>query len=223
MVKFAPRTYFGNTIFFYIFFSIFWFIGLIFLLGFFNDVGRVSVSFQVLGLIGAQTIGLVFIGFSSLVILMMLFMNLAVGSYYAVNDNGIIVSRHGFKTKISFDNITAVKKINYKEAQLIVNTLRRQQLGIDITKALKSSKEFKDFIKYCTVPITLEEVKFRIGKKTFIREMSMRLLPKVIRVRTSGDFILLILSNNKKHLLSPKNINGFIGALSKYIVESIKA
>lgn len=216
MIKFVPRIYFGNMIFFYFFFSIFWFIGLIFLLGYFNDVGRVSVSFQVPGLSGAQTIGLIFIGFSSSVILIMLFMNLAVGSYYAVDDNGIIISRHGFKTRILFNNIADIRKIDCKEAQQIVAKLRREQLGINIGRIFGSSKEFIDFIKYCTVPITLEEVQFRIGRKTFIREMSMRLLPKVIRARISGNFIFLTINSGKQHLLSPKDVDRFLDVVEKH-------
>ena len=127
--KFEPRTYWGNIIIFFIIFSIFWCVGLVFLSGLINagNVSKLPFGFSFLN--SYQNLGLLIMVFTSLVLAVMLFKVLAVGSYYLINDQGILISINWFKREFTFNEIYEIKKVTYEEVQQIALSLRQEQLN----------------------------------------------------------------------------------------------
>ncbi len=212
MKKFAPRKYFGNTIFFYIFFGMWWLIGFVLLIGFFSNVGTIS-KFNLSGfgsLTFQQNLGLYFVAFASLVILVMLFVNMGVGTYYAVDERGITASKNFYKKLLPYDTIANIRKVNYEEVRKVARSLRQDQL-ITVTnlrpiKGIKSSIELMNLRRYSSVPITFTDLSVGSG--------SIKIWAKNLKTSAKGDFILLTLTDNKKHLLSPKDVDGFLSTIS---------
>lgn len=142
----------------------------------------------------------------------MLIKNLAIGCYHLISNEGLIIAINGFKNKISFNEIININKIDNKEAEELMRDIRQKQLSSNPLEALKSINPSINLIKYCTVPITTKQVSIGVGGR-----IQTRLFAKVTSAKTSGDFILLTLKGEKKHLLSPKNTEGFISAIKNYI------
>lgn len=213
MKRFAPRIYFGNTAIIYIVFFVFWLIGAIFMLGYFNDVGTIEISFSIFGMRPEQSFGFVFFIFSTLALLIMFFKNLARGTYYEIVEDGVVVSVNWSKNKFLFSNILNLEKIDSKSAQNIMANLRNNQLGLNFKKIFSSSRDVSDLLKYCSVPITVEEMAVNLGGG----KLSMRLFSKVFGAQTTGYFVLLTTKDNRKFLLSPKDVDAFLSIAKKNI------
>ncbi len=206
MVKFAPRIYLKNLILFFVVFGIFWFVGLIFSFGFMNNVGNVTKGAALLDKLSplgpAQNLGLIIVLFSSVALFLVFFKGLAMGCYYMINEEGILISINWFKMLIHFDEVFEVKEIDGEEVEQTALTLRRAQRNVgNISGVMTSIKDYNDLIKYCTVPIVFNEGRRRM----------------ILSSNTAGRFILLEMKNGKKHWITPKDVDGFSAAISNYM------
>ncbi|MBN2458785.1 hypothetical protein JXB28_00725 [Candidatus Woesearchaeota archaeon] len=199
MEKFAPRRYFKNTIIFYVICGLLLIAGIIVASGFMDrfpgsSTGKIEVtSFQM---------GLIMIGFSSLIIIIMLFNNLALGSYYSVGAEGITAAKGGSKQVFSFTEILDLKKVGASEAEQLMGSYDQPQpfsSPSDIGEAMKSAYDSTKLIRFCTVPIVFSG-----------REPATRV------AQTGGDFILLTTTSGDKYLLSPKDVDGFVRKISSF-------
>lgn len=210
MITFTPRRYFVNTIIFFVVFGLFWIIGLVFLSGILNGVGDISgssESIRILNFKDEQALGLIFLAFSTLVLGIMCFKALAIGSSYTLTGDTLIISGLLSKNTIPYREIGEIKRLAASQVEELVVNLEKgeRQNALNPTGFFQTFSEYANLIKYCTVPIVVS--KGRHGR--------------VLGARTHGEFLLLCCQNNKNYLISPKDLDGFVAALKEYGIGNI--
>lgn len=131
-------------------------------------------------------------------------------SYVVKSDRIILRSLWFWRYSISFNIITDIRKISQNELELFLekswmptNISKARDADVkyiptfqEIRKELKNRKRYGWLVAYCSVPIVRSGNKFKVPSK--------------------NDFVLITLTDGRQHIISPKDINGFLTEVKKY-------
>jgi hypothetical protein len=212
--RYKPRISFKGMLPFYLISEFFLVVGMAFMFGVIPIQNPETISWFIFqnwpsGLL----MGAVITAFSVIFLTGLTVNTLALGSFYEIQSSNLLIKMGLFKKIIPLIEIVNSKIIHEKDLE---NTLKDYQKAVyertsarDVWGALKSQFQLGDLIRYCTVPVVFSETK--LGGKFTPSDLSTVLK---YGANTSGDFVLITLANGKKHILSPVELDKFLGQLS---------
>lgn len=133
-------------------------------------------------------------------------------SYIIGTDKLVFKSLWFWKHPILFEDIVDIRKISKTELQTFLEhswiqgiITKAAQIGgryipspQEIARELNSRMKYNWLIGYCSVPI--------------VTNVSQR----GVKSSTEGDFIPITLTNGRQHLISPKDVDGFLAEIKRY-------
>lgn len=202
--KFTPYSNYGamfKTVrVFFLFFSAAWIFSTLMLIGIIDDTAKGQIAF-----LPPMTMGQYVFGLATLTLFLITIKLFAVGSWYGVSSQGLVMSMNGYKSKISFDKIASMVKVEQSEIEEVANSLYVKTIVTNPAVQFSAAFSSMDFIRYCTVPM----VQTAIKRGHLILGTSVEM--------ASPYFILLMRKNGRQHLLSPDDIDGFLAYAGQYI------
>jgi hypothetical protein len=214
--EFLHRRSFKNVWIFFLVFGVFFVIGLIFLSGAMDGVGKTSGKLiyvtQSIGISSQRIVGLGFAGFSAFALAIFSWKSFSKRPLYIIRENQIVIRPVGIfpnEKVFNFSEIQSVEKISGKEVEDITTRLMQDaewdKWTLQLPSLVRNEMKFMKLIQYCSVPITIEKVSVGSGGGVGV--------PVYLKTQTDGDFVFLSLKSGERYLLSPKNIDEFIGLL----------
>ena len=176
--------------------------GIIFVLGFgvFIPIGIV------IAVLADATAGIGMVIFGALPQIVIFLLVRSPGSFYQIGVNDVYLKKGLSKRHIPFSDIQAAGVLSTGEARSVLNDYLKPAVqshrDLDVKGWYQSNKAYGEFTRFCTVPIIQQTTS--VGHSRNINRFG---------TRTSGDFLLLRITDGTELLISPEDTSGFLGRL----------
>jgi hypothetical protein len=204
---FKPRIYFWNLWLIYVVFGSFFAIGLTFLSGVMNGIGKTNALSPIPFLSSEQFFpGLVFTLFAGFALMLLLIFNLGIGSSYGVSLLGIHIQKNFRKKLIPAGEIHSIQFISQDAARELLQSRlsegQKQFFALDFS----GYRNYTELHRYLSVPVS----ESRHGRSV------------AATVDVHGDMVLVELKDGTQHLLSPDDPQDFIAYASGVLASQPK-